>query len=157
MDLGRRFDGVVCMYSVVGYMLTTDDLDRAVAAMARHLEADGVLVVEPWFSVERWLDLEEGQLGINLVEPDGELLVRMVRCWSEDRISHMEMHYLHGSTNAIRHVVEHHEMRLHSDAEYQAAFTRAGLTVERREPGPTGRGLYVGRPDGSKVEPRGSR
>ena len=146
MDLGRRFDAVVCLYSVVGYLLTADDLDRGLVAMARHLVPSGVLVVEPWFDAERWLELEEGQVGINLVEPDGELLVRMVRCWSEGPVSHMEMHYLHGSPGSINHVVEHHQLRLYSDAEYRAAFERAGLIVERREPGPSGRGLYVGRP-----------
>jgi SAM-dependent methyltransferase len=145
LGLGRRFDAVTCMYSVVGYLLTTDDLELALAAMARHLETAGVLVVEPWFDVERWLELEEGQVGINLVEPDGELLVRMVRCWSEGTLSHMEMHYLHGAPDGIEHVVEHHQLRLYSDQEHRAAFERAGLTVERLEPGPSGRGLYVGR------------
>jgi SAM-dependent methyltransferase len=145
MDLGRLFDAVVCLYSVVGYLLTADDLDRGVAAMARHLVPEGVLVVEPWFSAERWLELEEGQVGINLVEPDGELLVRMVRCWSEGPLSHMEMHYLRGSSSSIDHLVEHHRLRLYSDNEYRAAFARAGLAVERVEPGPSGRGLYVGR------------
>jgi SAM-dependent methyltransferase len=153
-DIGERFDAVVSLFSAIGYMLTTDDLDRAVARMAGHLEADGVLVVEPWFGVEQWLELEEGRLGVNLVEPTVEsteeptdaLLVRMVRCWSEGPISHMEMHYLLGVPALIRHFVEHHELRLFSDDEYRAAFARAGLTVERREPGLSGRGLYVGRP-----------
>ncbi|MGH9117095.1 MAG: class I SAM-dependent methyltransferase [Acidimicrobiales bacterium] len=149
-DLGHRFDAVVSLFSAVGYLLTTDDLDRAVERMARHLDGDGVLVIEPWFGVERWLEHEEGRVGVNLVEPTDEpsdaLLVRMVRCWSEGPISHMEMHYLHGVPDSIRHFVEHHELRLFSDAEYRAAFARAGLTVERWEPGLTGRGLYVGRP-----------
>jgi dTDP-3-amino-3,6-dideoxy-alpha-D-glucopyranose N,N-dimethyltransferase/dTDP-3-amino-3,4,6-trideoxy-alpha-D-glucopyranose N,N-dimethyltransferase/N-methyltransferase len=144
MELGRRFDAVVSLYSVVGYLLTTDDLDRAVATMARHLAPMGVLVVEPWFSPQGWLELEEGQVGINLVEPDGELLVRMVRCWSDGPFSHMEMHYLHGAPGSIDHVVEHHEMRLHTEEEYRLAFERAGLAVERRDPGPSGRGLYIG-------------
>lgn len=143
-DLGYRFDAIVCLFSSIGYMLTTDDLDRAVAVMAGHLAPAGLVVLEPWFGVERWLELEEGRLGVNLVEPTGELVVRMVRCWSEGPFSHMEMHYLHGAPTSIRHFVEHHEMRLFSDDEYRGAFQRAGLAVERREPGLTGRGLYVG-------------
>ena len=158
LDLGHDFDAVVSLFSAVGYLLTTDDLDLAVARMASHVVAEGVLVIEPWFGPDQWLELEEGQLGVNLVdssaepadessdEPTKELVVRMVRCWSVGPFSHMEMHYLHGVPESIRHFVEHHEMRLFSDDEYRAAFERAGLAVERLEPGLTGRGLYVGRP-----------
>jgi SAM-dependent methyltransferase len=145
MDLGETFDAIVSLYSVVGYLCTVDDLDLAVATMARHLVPGGVLVVEPWFTPERWLEVEEGQLGVNLFHPDDEVLVRMVRCWSEGRLSNMEMHFLRGNAGSIHHFVEHHEMRLHSDGDYRKAFERAGLSVERREPGLVGRGLYVGR------------
>jgi SAM-dependent methyltransferase len=144
-DLGRRFDAVVCLFSAIGYMLTTDDLDLAVATMTAHLEPTGVLVVEPWYGPEQWLELEEGEVGVNLVEPEGQILVRMVRCWSEGEISNMEMHYLRGSPEAIRHSVQHHRLRLSTDDDYRRAFARAGLGVERIEPGLSGRGLYVGR------------
>jgi dTDP-3-amino-3,6-dideoxy-alpha-D-glucopyranose N,N-dimethyltransferase/dTDP-3-amino-3,4,6-trideoxy-alpha-D-glucopyranose N,N-dimethyltransferase/N-methyltransferase len=143
-DLGRRFDAVVCLFSAVGYMLTTEDLDKAVARTAAHVEPGGVLVIEPWYLPGKWLELEEGQVGLNLAEPTDELLVRMVRCWSEGEISNMEMHYLHGSSGAIRHSVQHHRLRLFTDLQYRQAFERAGLSVERLEPGLTGRGLYVG-------------
>jgi SAM-dependent methyltransferase len=154
MDLGVEFDAIISLYSAVGYLLTTDDLDQAVAAMARHLVPGGVLLVEPWFTPERWLEVEEGQVGVNLFHPEHEILVRMVRCWSEGRLSHMEMHFLRGSAGSIRHFVEHHEMRLHTDHDYRNAFDRAGLSVERREPGLVGRGLYIGRKGDREAGPR---
>src|ERR671923_34446 len=49
-DLGRRFDAVTCLFSSIGYVLTVEGLTAAVAAMARHLEPGGVLVVEPWLA-----------------------------------------------------------------------------------------------------------
>ena len=161
LDLGRRFDAVVCLFSSIGYMPSTDDLDRAVAAMARHMNRDGVLVVEPWFDRTRWIELEEGRVGVNMVESDaaaecnpgsdgvGSMVVRMVRCWAEGPMSHMEMHYLLGRGESIVHFVEHHRLRLFSDDEYRAAFKRADLTVELRTPGLTGRGLYIGAPNGA--------
>jgi SAM-dependent methyltransferase len=142
--LGRRFDSVVSLFSSIGYMLTVDDLTAAVRAMADHLEPGGVLVVEPWFDRERWDELEEGNVGINLVQPEREVLVRMVRSSSRGRISHMEMHYLYGTPTGIRHIVEHHDLGLFAAGEYEAAFDAAGVTVERMEPGFSGRGLYVG-------------
>jgi SAM-dependent methyltransferase len=142
--LGRRFDAVVSLFSAIGYMLTTDDLTAAVRAMADHVEPGGVLVIEPWFGRDRWDELEEGNVGINVVQPEDDVLVRMVRSTSQGRVSHMEMHYLYGTSTGIRHIVEHHDLGLFGAEEYEAAFEVANVAVERQEPGFSGRGLYVG-------------
>jgi hypothetical protein len=44
----------------------------------------------------------------------------------------------------VDYLTEHHELGLFSDAVYCAAFTRAGLDVERDREGIMGRGLYIG-------------
>ncbi|MGH9246209.1 MAG: class I SAM-dependent methyltransferase [Acidimicrobiales bacterium] len=149
--LDQRFDAVVCLFSGIGYMLTTDALDTAIGTMAAHLEPDGVLVVEPWLGREQWTD---GQVGVNLVQPDDEVVVRLVRSSSEGRVSRMEMHYLHGTPTAIHHVIEHHELALFTREEYEAAFRRAGLAVDFDERGLTGRGLYTGVPSPGSVSRR---
>jgi SAM-dependent methyltransferase len=53
-ELGRRFDVVTCLFSSIGYVRDDDELDRAIAAMARHLSPGGLMVVEPWFTPEMW-------------------------------------------------------------------------------------------------------
>jgi SAM-dependent methyltransferase len=55
-DLGKTFDVVVCLFSSIGYVDGVDELERAVARMAAHLNPGGVLVLEPWFTPERWRD-----------------------------------------------------------------------------------------------------
>jgi dTDP-3-amino-3,4,6-trideoxy-alpha-D-glucopyranose N,N-dimethyltransferase len=142
--LDRSFDAVVSLFSSIGYMLTVEDLRNAIATMATHVRPGGVVIVEPWFGPDQWDELEEGRVGMNLVEPDGELLVRMVRSSKRGSIGHMEMHYLHGSPGAIRHFVEHHDLALFTRDEYLKAFENAGLRTEHDERGLTGRGLYVG-------------
>ena len=44
-DIEERFDAVVCLFSSIGY---TSDLPGAIGSMARHLNPDGVLIIEPW-------------------------------------------------------------------------------------------------------------
>lgn len=46
-DLGRHFDAVVCLFASIGYVRSEDALRAATAAMARHLDPGGVLLVEP--------------------------------------------------------------------------------------------------------------
>ena len=53
-DLGRRYDVVCCLFRSIGYTATPDRFDAAVAAMARHLAPEGVLLVEPFFTPEAY-------------------------------------------------------------------------------------------------------
>src|SRR5690242_4552417 len=47
-DLGRTFDAVTCLFSAVGCMHSTDELDDAIATMTRHLSPGGVVVIDGW-------------------------------------------------------------------------------------------------------------
>jgi SAM-dependent methyltransferase len=48
IDLGRRFDAVLMMFTVLGYQLDDDDLNGALAAARRHLEGGGLYVFDVW-------------------------------------------------------------------------------------------------------------
>ena len=140
-DLGRRFDAVACLFSSIGYARTMDGLREAVAAMARHLEPGGVLVVEPWIDPDDWVEnrvhmvtVDEPELKIartNTTSRDGDLAV-------------MEMHYLVGRPEGVEHFVERHELTLFSGQQYLDAFRAAGLDAEHDPEGLIGRGLYLG-------------
>jgi SAM-dependent methyltransferase len=140
-DLGRRFDAVTCLFSSIGYMLTVPDLDAAVAAMARHLEPGGVLVVEPWLRPEAVVTPHVGAVFVD--EP--ELKIARVNTIEVDgRRSSFEFHFLVGTPDGVQHFTEPHELRLFTHEEYLAAFNAAGLAAEHDEEGLMGRGLYTG-------------
>lgn len=141
-DLGRTFDAVVCLFSSVGYMLTTTDLRRAVAAMARHVAESGVLMVEAWFEPEAWI---EGHVATATARSADISIVRMNTSAREARVSIMDFHYLVGTADGVEHFTERHEMSLFTSSEYEAAFAAAGLEVERDGDALLGRGLYVAR------------
>jgi SAM-dependent methyltransferase len=140
-DLGRRFDAVTCLFSSIGYLLTVDALEAAVAAMARHLEPGGVLVVEPWLSPEAVTVPHVGAVFVD--EP--ELKIARVNTIEVDgRTSSFDFHYVVGTPAGVEHFVEHHELGLFTHEEQLAAFRAAGLEVEHDEEGLMGRGLYIG-------------
>lgn len=143
-DLGRQFDVVTCLFSSIGYMATVDELSKAVASMARHLTPDGVLIVEPWLSPDRF---DPHHLAPLLVmETDGMRAVRTNSARIEDGRSVMDFHYLVVRPGSVEHLVETHTVALYSEDEYRGALERAGLAVEHDPEGLIGRGLWIGRP-----------
>ncbi|HEY4346195.1 MAG TPA: class I SAM-dependent methyltransferase [Gaiellaceae bacterium] len=140
-DLGRRFDAVTCLFSAIGYVGTVDRLDAAIAAMSRHLEPGGVMVVEPWLTPEAWVPGRPHILTVD--EPDLKV-ARMTMSGREGRLAIMDFSYLVGTREGVRHFEERHEAALFTDAEYRQAFERAGFeSVEHDEEGLIGRGLYI--------------
>ncbi|GAB3078324.1 methyltransferase domain-containing protein [Nocardioides zeae] len=142
-DLGRTFDIVTCLFGSVGYMLTLDDLGRAIATMARHVRPGGLLVVETCNAPTEWsTDL----VGTVVVERPGFSAVRMGSSTRHGRVAEVELQYLIGSAaSGIEHVVEHHALGLFTEEEYAEAFRTAGLAVERAPSGPFPRRILVGR------------
>jgi SAM-dependent methyltransferase len=140
--LDARYDVITCLFSSIGYMTTIDDLHRAIARMAVHLRAGGLLLIEPWFPPEAWHPNTVHGLFID----DPELkLARVNTSFVKGRLSIFDLHHLIGTPRGTEHVVEHHEMGLFTHDEMTAAFVAAELDVAYDSDGLTGRGLYVAR------------
>ena len=148
-DLGRRFDAVVCLFSAIGHLLTLDELEQACAAMARHLEPNGVLVIEPWLSPDVWDETHLHMLTVD--DPD----VKIARATlpstrgENNEISVLDFTYLIATVGKVEVLEERHELRLTSEEEFLAALTKAGLQSTYESEGLTmenspGRGLYIG-------------
>jgi SAM-dependent methyltransferase len=141
-DLGRRYDVVMCLFSSIGYVKTLENLQKALACFRRHLNDDGVAVVEPWFVPGV---LEPGKVYMQTAEADDLKVCRIARTDVQGRVSKHRFEYLVGRSSGITHLVEEHELGLFTVEETTEALRKAGLAVEHDAEGLTGRGLYVGR------------
>jgi hypothetical protein len=118
------------------------ELNAAIAAMAGHLNAGGVLIVEPWITPDAW---RPGTIHGSLVVDEPDLKVsRMVVSATRDRFAVTPMHHLVARPSGVTHFVETHELLLATADEYREAFVAAGLEV-RYEPEILVRGAWIGR------------
>ncbi len=139
-DVGRQFQIMTCLFSAIGYMTSVRDLRRAIRTMARHLRADGVLIVEPWFTPERWHD---GRAAATFVDHPNLKIARMNVSETKGRVSILDFHYLVARPEGVERFRERIRLGLFTLAEYRTAFESAGLTVEFDPEGLTGRGLFI--------------
>ena len=47
-DLERSYDVILCLFSSIGYVQTLDQVVQALSHFRKHLNTDGVVMVEPW-------------------------------------------------------------------------------------------------------------
>jgi ubiquinone/menaquinone biosynthesis C-methylase UbiE len=140
-DLPARYDVILCLFSSVGYVRTLDRVTATLQCFRRHLEPNGLVLVEPWFTPEQWTP---GRVYVHTSDSNGVHAVRMSHSGVEGNISNLAFHYLIGSAEGIRHEVERHELGMFTQAEMTACFAAAGLgDVSYDEHGLTDRGLYV--------------
>lgn len=141
-DLGRRYDAITCLFSSIGYVADREKLVDTLACLARQLQHDGVIVIEPWLTPDAWA-VDRPAL---LVVDQPELKIARMNVSDRDgRLAIVDFHYLVGTPAGVQQFNERHEIALFTDDEYTLAFQDAGLTVDHDPEGLTGRGLYIAR------------
>jgi SAM-dependent methyltransferase len=140
--IASRYDGVISLFSSIGYLLTLDRVAKALKCFREHLAPGGVIVVEPWFGPG---GLDPTRVERNVGEANGVRVTRVSRVEVENRVSRLYFDYEISDSTGIRSVSEIHELGLFTPAEMVEQFYNAGLKVEYDPKGLTGRGLYVAR------------
>jgi SAM-dependent methyltransferase len=140
LDLGQRFDVIICLFSSIAYAKTVERMRVAIERMGAHLAPGGIVIVEPWFTPESFRD---GHLVLNQVDDPDLKIAWMYRQERHGRLSILPIEYLVGTPDGTEHFTEQHEMGLFTHEEYSGAMGSIGLEVTF-DPEAFGRGMYVG-------------
>ncbi|UUU30219.1 class I SAM-dependent methyltransferase [Streptomyces sp. CA-210063] len=137
-QLDGTFDAITVMFSSIAYLRTTEDLSAALTAFSKHLTPGGVVVIEPWWFPEAFI---EGYVsGHALTTDDNRTITRVSHSTRVGNLARMELHYVTADSQGVRHRSEIDDLTLFTRVEYEDAFEQAGLRAEyvASEPGRPG-------------------
>ena len=143
LDLGRKFDVVLCLFSSIGYMKTYATLKRTLGNFARHLKRGGVVIIEPWFSKS---EFKGGGLRVGTFGDKKTKIARVIVSEVRDQSSIMNMHHFvaeHGKH--AKYFWERHKMGMFGRDEFLRLMKGAGLRPRFLRSGfEHDRGLFIG-------------
>jgi trans-aconitate methyltransferase len=141
--LNKRYDVILCLFSAIGYVLTMEKVLSTFKHFNEHLQQDGLVIVEPWFTPDTWY---HGRLHMLTQDRDDIKICRMNISETNGKLSVINFHYLIATPDiGVNHFVEHHELALYSKEEMLNALNEAGFETSYDEKGLIGRGMYFGK------------
>jgi ubiquinone/menaquinone biosynthesis C-methylase UbiE len=141
-DLAQTFDVIICLFGAIAYVQTLKALEATLTAFARHLNPNGVLLLEPFIKPE---DYTPGIVH-SLYRDEPYLKVARFSNSTVDKNRMIALfHYLVGSSDSIDYFTEMHELGLFTSEEILDALESAGF-VDVQSPSIEvfRRGIYVG-------------
>jgi len=141
-DLDKKYDVVICLFSSIGYLRSFDSIVSALKCFNRHLNPNGLTIIEPWFTAENSFG---SRIDMTTYDKEEIKICRISHSYPENEFSILNFHYLLGTIDkGVRYFEERHEVRRTSTKEMLEAFKEAGFDVTFDEKGLTGRGMYYG-------------
>ena len=127
-SLKNKFDVIISLFSAVGYVKTFDNLVKTLGNMRRHLNDEGLVIVEPWVFKE---DFIKGHVSLDTIEEENLKFARMAASKITGSRWTIVMHYLVGKEGKVNYFKETHTMPVLSCSDYVEAFKRAGFRNTR--------------------------
>jgi SAM-dependent methyltransferase len=141
-DMGKQYDVIQCLFSSIGYLLSEDEVVQALECFKRHLNPNGVMLVEPWLGPEQWTC---GLPWIMTVDEPNLKICRMNVSAKDGRVSVLNFHYMVAEPSGVSQFEETHRLALYTVEEMLGCFEKANLSVKHDPQGIFGRGMYVAR------------
>jgi ubiquinone/menaquinone biosynthesis C-methylase UbiE len=124
LNLGKKFDVIISLFSVIGYVHTFGNLVKALRKMYEHLEENGLIIVEPWIFRK---DYKKGYIGFDTFSGENLKFVRM----SSSKMTKSEwllyMYYMISEGGEVRYSKEVHKMLSLDKQDYVKAFKLSGF------------------------------
>lgn len=144
MNLNKKFDVIICLFSSIGYVKTYKNLTKTIENFSNHLKKGGIVIIEPWFSESTYIS---GLPTMTTFDDENIKIARLCVCKKRGILSVMDMHYLIAEKNQsdTKHIVEKHELAMFDAERVLKIMQKNGLKSKFIKDGlMKDRGLYIG-------------
>lgn len=139
-QLEGEYDVIMCLFSSIGYLSDGKALAETIRCFAKHLTADGMIIIEPWISPDSMDSFPPAQL-----IQEGDIHISRMSSYAIDGDSlKLFLHYLVQDQGEISYFSEEHNMCFFDSDQYKDAFEQSNLVWAYDPLGLSSkRGLYV--------------
>ncbi|MEI8230002.1 MAG: class I SAM-dependent methyltransferase [Candidatus Peregrinibacteria bacterium] len=125
LNLRKKFDVILCLFSSIGYARTKSDLKRTIENFSKHLVTGGVVIIEPWFQRE---EVKKWHPDLTIYDGSDTKIARIGATTVKGDCTVTEMSYLIGDADGkIWHTQDQHVMRLFEKKKVLNMMEKAGL------------------------------
>ena len=141
--LTKKYDVLLCLFSSIGYIDSTDNLQATMNCFMSHVKPQGLLIIEPWFEPGI---MTGGKSFMHTAESENLNVCRMSYTELVGIKSILHFEYLIGSEEGLSSFTERHELTLFTREQMTRSLNTAGFNVEYESSGLSGRGIYLAQP-----------
>ncbi len=132
INLKNKFDAVICMFAVIGYQTSNDEIFTTLQTVRKHLRLKGLFICDFWYG-PAVLRQRPGER-IKFINKDGERILRIAKpeINIKDNIVSVKYHILRlKDDQLIEEEHELHQMRYLFKPEIEFMLSQAGMQLVR--------------------------
>jgi ubiquinone/menaquinone biosynthesis C-methylase UbiE len=141
-SLGMQFDVITCLFSSIGYLKSLEQIEKAVSNFARHLKAEGILLIEPWIKKSEL----KSAIHLQTYEDASLKIARVTSVKTEGDFTILDDRYLIGEKNkGVSYLKDLHKLRFVNPEEMLNMVKKEGVdeTFSNKKL-LSDRGLFIG-------------
>lgn len=144
--IDENFDVITCLFSVIGYVRTLDNLEKTLNNLFNHLDEGGILIIEPWFN-KKSKSFKVNNPFLTTFEDNEAKIARLSMAKIKGDLSIMDTHYLVAENGGeVKHFSEEHILGLFEKEDILKIMKNIGFSTVFLDKGlnEEDRGLYIG-------------
>ena len=107
LDLGEKFDAVICMFSAIHYNTTYSELEKTLKNFYNHLNDGGVVVFDFGLNKENWI---EGLVSVDTMVEENMKLARICQSHLEGTIFNANFVFLVKENGKLDFDIDQHQL-----------------------------------------------
>ena len=124
LDLNRKFDVIICLFSAINYHTSLDELESTIKLFYKHLKQGGVLLFDLGFCTENW---EEGRMFVDAAVEDNLQVARISQSRITDGVFNANFVFMVKEDGVMDFEIDQHQLGVFPTREVEKIVKKTGF------------------------------